>query len=80
MGRPTRPGIGGAIHDALDAIRTTFGPGASDAASPGEGKGGAERSQAIDDAVSQAAGNGDPSQVASNAGRQAQSTDHQNQY
>lgn len=77
---PGSPGVGGAIKDAVDAIRTTFGP--TNDGTPPVGKGGAEREQAISNEVDSIAGDASnhSSTVASNAGPQAQSSDHYNKY
>jgi hypothetical protein len=65
------------MSDTFDEIRRTVTGWFSDK-SQASGKGGDQRRRVIDDAVDDAV-NGDRN-TASNAGPQAQSTDHQNRY
>jgi hypothetical protein len=65
---PGSPGIGGAISDAVDAVRKTLT--GYDPSKDSSGKGGRRREETIDNDAS----------TPSNAGRQAQSTDSYNKY
>jgi len=76
---PGSPGFLGALEDAADAVRKTFGPAHG---KPPVGVGGQQRDDAITRQVDSVAGDesNHSSTVASNAGVQAQSTDHYNNY
>jgi hypothetical protein len=62
------PGISGAVSDAVDAVKSYVGVGRRDVSGNKD-----EQSQLDESDKSE-------SEQASNAGRQAQSTDHMNQY
>ena len=67
--RKVSPGIGGAFSDAIDAVKSYMGAGRR------ETSGNKNEQEQLDELD-----NSHSSNQSSNAGRAAQSTDHQNQY
>lgn len=70
--RISRPGVGGAIEDAVDAIRDYAGYGGKRKLPGGTNDEG--NPESVDDAVDRMSG------TASNAGKQSQSSDASNKY